>query len=193
MKTNVATLKSTRSTALNQCSFHQGWHYVVRPPEIEDRSCRRIDDGLRTMELVVRQAGQRPIAVVQPTKHQWDDQQFVGGQRQALTYCPQLSQSSKTRRRCFQYLCASGPLTDTVNATGCDIWLLFNIWLTCVERMQVRVLSHTGFEAHPLITFHRHSKNIITSALVNSWLDYTNSLMYNTSSVNMLKLQRVQN
>jgi len=23
-------------------------------------------------------------------------------------YCPQLSQSSKTRRRCFQYLCASG-------------------------------------------------------------------------------------
>jgi len=28
--------------------FHQGWRYVVRPPEIEDRSCRRIDDGLQT-------------------------------------------------------------------------------------------------------------------------------------------------
>jgi len=50
--------------------FHQGWRYVVRPPEIEDRSCRRIDDGLQTTELVVRQAGQRRIAVVQPTKHQ---------------------------------------------------------------------------------------------------------------------------
>jgi len=50
--------------------FHQGWRYVVRPPQIEDRSCRRIDDGLQTTELVVRQAGQRRIAVVQPTKHQ---------------------------------------------------------------------------------------------------------------------------
>jgi len=48
---------------------HQNWRCVVRPPEIEDRSCRRIDDGLQT-ELVVRQAGQRRIAVVQPTKHQ---------------------------------------------------------------------------------------------------------------------------
>jgi len=50
--------------------FHQGWRYVVRPPEIEDRPCRRIDDGLQTTELVVRQTGQRRIAVVQPTKHQ---------------------------------------------------------------------------------------------------------------------------
>jgi len=50
--------------------FHQGWRYVVRPLEIEDRFCRRIDDGLQTTELVVRQARQRRIAVVQPTKHQ---------------------------------------------------------------------------------------------------------------------------
>jgi len=50
--------------------FHQGWRHVVRPPEIEDQSCRRIDDGLQTTELVIRQAGQRRIAVVQPTKHQ---------------------------------------------------------------------------------------------------------------------------
>jgi len=50
--------------------FHQGWRYVVRPPEIEDRSSHRIDDGLQTTELVVRQAEQRRIAVVQPTKHQ---------------------------------------------------------------------------------------------------------------------------
>jgi len=87
--------------------FHQGWRNVVRPPEIEDRSCRRIDEGLQTTELVVRQAGQCRVALVQPTKHQWHDQWFVGGQRQAPTYCPQLSQSSKTRNRCFQYLCAS--------------------------------------------------------------------------------------
>jgi len=25
--------------------FNQGWRYVVRPPQIEDRSCRRVDDG----------------------------------------------------------------------------------------------------------------------------------------------------
>jgi len=50
--------------------FHQGWRYVVRPPLIEDRSCRHIHDGLQTTELVVRQAGQRRVAVVQPTKHQ---------------------------------------------------------------------------------------------------------------------------
>jgi len=48
--------------------FHQGWRYVVRPPDIEDRSCRRIDDGLQTTKLVVRQAGQRRIAVVQPNR-----------------------------------------------------------------------------------------------------------------------------
>jgi len=36
--------------------FHQGW--------------RRIYDGLQSTELVVRHAGQRRIAVVQPTKHQ---------------------------------------------------------------------------------------------------------------------------
>jgi len=29
--------------------FHQGWRYVVRPPEIEDRSCRRIDDIISYM------------------------------------------------------------------------------------------------------------------------------------------------
>jgi len=45
--------------------FHQGWRYVVRPPELDDRSCRRFDDGLQTTKLVVRQAGQRRIAVVQ--------------------------------------------------------------------------------------------------------------------------------
>jgi len=50
--------------------FHQGWRYVVRPPEIEDRSCRRIDDGLETTELVVWQAGRRRVALVQLTKHQ---------------------------------------------------------------------------------------------------------------------------
>jgi len=47
--------------------FHPGWCYAVRPPQIEDRSCRRIDDGLQTTELVVRQAGQRRVSVVQPT------------------------------------------------------------------------------------------------------------------------------
>jgi len=50
--------------------FHQGWRYVVRQPQIEDRSCPRIDDGLQTTEVLVRQAGQRRITVVQPTKHQ---------------------------------------------------------------------------------------------------------------------------
>jgi len=50
--------------------FHQGWRYVVRPPEIEDRSYRHIDDGLQTTELVVRQAGQSRVAIVPPTKHQ---------------------------------------------------------------------------------------------------------------------------
>jgi len=44
-----------------------------------------IVDRLQTMELVVRQAGLRRVAVVQPTKHQWHDQWFVGGQRQAPT------------------------------------------------------------------------------------------------------------
>jgi len=33
----------------------------------------------------------------------------------------------------------------------------------------------------------------VASALVNSRLHYANSILYNTSSVNMLKLQRVQN
>jgi len=33
----------------------------------------------------------------------------------------------------------------------------------------------------------------VASALVNSRLDYANSVLYNTSSVNMLKLQRIQN
>jgi len=80
--------------------FHQGWRYMVRPPQIKDRSCCRIDDG--TTELVVRQAGQRRVAVVWPTKHRWHDQWFVGGQRQATTYCrPLLSQSNKTRRVVF--------------------------------------------------------------------------------------------
>jgi len=31
--------------------FYQGRRYVVRPPQIEDRSWRRIDDGLQTTEL----------------------------------------------------------------------------------------------------------------------------------------------
>ena len=33
----------------------------------------------------------------------------------------------------------------------------------------------------------------VASALVNSQIDYANSVLYNTSSGNMLKLQRVQN
>jgi len=50
--------------------FHQGWRYVVQQPEIDGRSCRRIDGGLQTTKLVVRQAGQRRVAVVQSTEHQ---------------------------------------------------------------------------------------------------------------------------
>jgi len=45
----------------------------------------------RRRNCIARQAGQRRVAVVQPTKHQWHDQWFVGGQRQAPTHCPQLS------------------------------------------------------------------------------------------------------
>jgi len=31
--------------------FHQGWRYVVRPPEIEDRSCRRNNGQMRSVWL----------------------------------------------------------------------------------------------------------------------------------------------
>jgi len=58
--------------------------------------------------------------------------------------------------------------------------------------MQVRVLSHTGFEAHPLVPLTWNSENF-ASALVNLRLDYAYSALYNTSWGNMLKLQWVQN
>jgi len=76
--------------------FHQGWCYIVRTLEIEDRSCRCIDDGLQTTELVVRQVGQHCVVVVQPTKQQWHNQWFAGGQWHAPTYCPQLLQQNTT-------------------------------------------------------------------------------------------------
>jgi len=57
--------------------------------------------------------------------------------------------------------------------------------------MQVRVLSHTGFEAHSLIPFNRHGENGCICVGEFAIIDYANSLLY-TSSVNMLKLQRVQ-
>ena len=58
--------------------------------------------------------------------------------------------------------------------------------------MSVRILSHTSFEAHPLVPICRHGKNC--GICVGKYrLDYANSLLYNTSSGNMLKLQRVQN
>jgi hypothetical protein len=57
--------------------------------------------------------------------------------------------------------------------------------------MQIRILSHTGFEAHPFVPIYR--SKTVASALVNSRLDYANSVLCNTSSGNMSKLQRVQN
>jgi len=51
------------------------------------------------------------------------------------------------------------PLTDTVKLPGVTIVRHLTFDITCTERMQVRVLSHTGFEAHPLIPFHRHGEN----------------------------------
>jgi len=86
------------------------------------------------------------------------------------------------------------PLTDTVKLLGVTIidCHYFNIRLTCTEHIQVCVFSYTDFEAHPLIPFHRHGETV-ASALVNWRLDYANSVMYNTSSANMLKRQTVQN
>jgi len=48
--------------------------------------------------------------------------------------------------------------------------------------------SPSGIEAHPF-----EMAITIGSALVNSRLDYANSELYDTSSGNMLKLQRVTN
>jgi len=84
----------------------------------------------------------------------------------------------------FLYECATSRLQ--VRAMSVDnhkpAHLTFDSHL---QNVLVRVLSHAGFEAHPTVA----------SALVNSRLDCANSVMqaYDTSSVNMLKLQRVQN
>jgi len=80
------------------------------------------------------------------------------------------------------------PLTDTAKllCVTIDRHLTFDSHVQNV--MQVRILLHTCFEAHSLIPFHRHGETV-ASAFVNSRLDYANSVLYNTSSVNMLKLQ----
>jgi len=82
----------------------------------------------------------------------------------------------------FLYECATSRLQ--VRAMSVDnhkpAHLTFDSHL---QNVLVRVLSHAGFEAHPTVA----------SALVNSRLDCANSVLYKTSSVNMLKLQRVQN
>jgi len=58
------------------------------------------------------------------------------------------------------------------------------------ERMQVRVY-HIRALNHIRSSLSTDMAKTVASALVNSRLDYANSALYNTSSVNMLKLQRV--
>ena len=96
------------------------------------------------------------------------------------------------------------PLTE-VNVAGCIVPLTDN-----VKILGVTIDRHLTFNKHmqnvcKSANYHiramRHIRSSLTnemaktvaSALVNSQLDYANSVLYGTSTVNIAKLQRVQN
>ncbi len=99
---------------------------------------------------------------------------------------------------------SSSPLTD-VNVAGCAVPLT-----DTVKLLGVTIDRHLTFDSHVQnvcrsafyhIRALRHIRSslstdmakTVASALVNSRLDYANSVLYNTSSGNLSKLQRVQN
>jgi len=84
------------------------------------------------------------------------------------------------------------PLTDTVKLLGVTIdrHLTFD---SHVQNVCKSAYYHIRALKHIRSSLSTDMAKTVASALVNSRLDYANSVLYNTSSVNMLKLQRVQN
>jgi hypothetical protein len=84
------------------------------------------------------------------------------------------------------------PLTDTVKLLGVtlDRHLTFD---SHVQNVCKSAYYHIRALKHIRSSLSTDMVRTVASALVNSRLDYANSVLYNTSSGNMLKLQRVQN
>jgi len=83
------------------------------------------------------------------------------------------------------------PLTDTVKLLGVKIdhYLIFD---SRVQNICKSAYYHIWALKHIRSSLNTDMAKTVASALVNSRLDYANSVLYDTSSVNMLKLQRVQ-
>jgi len=84
------------------------------------------------------------------------------------------------------------PLTDTVKLLGVTIDRHFT-FDSHVQHVCKYVYYHIRALKHIRSSLSTDMAKTVASALVNSRLDYISSVLYNTSSVNMLKLQRVQN
>jgi len=84
------------------------------------------------------------------------------------------------------------PLTDTVKLLGVTIdrHLSFD---SHVQNVCKSAYYHTRALKHIRSSLSTNMAKTVASALVNSRLDYANSVLHNTSSVNMLILKRVQN
>ena len=84
------------------------------------------------------------------------------------------------------------PLTDTVKLLGVTIdrHLTFDAH---VQNVCKSAFYHIRALKHIRSSLSTDMAKTVAAALVNSRLDYANSVLYNTSSGNVLKLQRVQN
>jgi len=84
------------------------------------------------------------------------------------------------------------PFTDAVKLLGVTIdrHLTFD---SHIQNVCKAVYYHIQALKHIRSSLSTDMAKTVASASVNSRLDYANSVLYNTSSVKMLKLQRVQN